>query len=189
MAQRETKKAAAPEARNQHSSSAAEPRSSNGGNHRQPTFEDFEEHSGFIDHDDSDYEPAAPPRPSRPTRNGRGSAGEKRDAAIAELVDMGFSIEQATRALDHTEDGLNVRQAIDFIMTEAHRKATGQPMDEDMFRSRSSSSRSNRSDTLIFQRWLRIFLHSLWPPVCLYSTKVRRLLTKPSKITLRNRVP
>lgn len=65
--------------------------------------------------------------------------GDPRDPFIAELVDMGFSVEQAKRGLSNTDTGLDVRQAIDFLMTEAHRKATGKPVD-------SSSSRNSRSN-------------------------------------------
>lgn len=48
---------------------------------------------------------------------------DPRDSAIAELLDMGFSMDQAARALDYTDDGLNVEQAIDYLMNEAHRRS------------------------------------------------------------------
>ncbi|KAF5111004.1 hypothetical protein DV495_004224 [Geotrichum candidum] len=65
--------------------------------------------------------------------------GDPRDPFIAELVDMGFSVEQAKRGLSNTDTGLDVRQAIDFLMLEAHSKATGKPVE----RPHSQSSRSN----------------------------------------------
>lgn len=55
------------------------------------------------------------------------SGSDPRDRSIAELIDMGFSDEQAIEALANTSDGVDVRQAVDYIMSEAHRKATGQP--------------------------------------------------------------
>lgn len=49
---------------------------------------------------------------------------DPRDPAIAELVDMGFSVDQATRALANTDTGLDVQQAIEFLMNEAHQKSS-----------------------------------------------------------------
>lgn len=67
-------------------------------------------------------------------------ASDPRDQYIAELVDMGFSVEQAKRGLANTDTGLDVRQAIDFLMNEAHRKATGK-----VGQQRPSSAGSNRA--------------------------------------------
>jgi tetratricopeptide (TPR) repeat protein len=84
-------------------------------------------------------------RVSTPTREekfsdlSKSKNGDPRDPFIAELVEMGFSVEQAKRGLSNTDTGLDVRQAIDFLMKEAHSKATGKPVD----RSHSRSSRSN----------------------------------------------
>lgn len=69
---------------------------------------------------------------------------DKRDHSIAELVDMGFSVDQAKRGLANSDTGLDVRQAIDFLMKEAHRKATGQG-DEPSRPSSAGSSTSGRS--------------------------------------------
>lgn len=84
-------------------------------------------------------------RASTPASERRNSpkpaANDPRDHSIAELVDMGFSIEQAKRGLANTNTGLDVRQAIDFLMREAHSKATGQPMEPP----RPSSAGSNRA--------------------------------------------
>ncbi|KAH3676356.1 hypothetical protein WICMUC_001987 [Wickerhamomyces mucosus] len=46
-----------------------------------------------------------------------------KDEAVAHLIDMGFSIEQSTEALNHTSNGLNVQEAISFIMNKAHNEA------------------------------------------------------------------
>ena len=52
--------------------------------------------------------------------------GDPRDPFIAELVDMGFSVEQAKRGLSNTDTGLDVRQAIDFLMLEADEQSNRQ---------------------------------------------------------------
>ncbi|VVT57988.1 uncharacterized protein SAPINGB_P005981 [Magnusiomyces paraingens] len=101
-----------------------------------------------FDMDEDDYE--APQRFS-PKKANKNSKSEKLDHAIAELVDMGFTAEQSAEALKFTDDGINVRQAIDYIMTEAHRKATGKPpIDPHEYRqhrAESSSGGNSRSDT------------------------------------------
>jgi hypothetical protein len=56
----------------------------------------------------------------RPTPATRGIP-DPRDPYIAELVDMGFSIEQARYALAQTDNGLDVQQAVEVLMEEAHR--------------------------------------------------------------------
>ncbi|KAK9455526.1 hypothetical protein V1511DRAFT_497995 [Dipodascopsis uninucleata] len=48
---------------------------------------------------------------------------DPRDRYVAELVDMGFSAEHARRALAHTDTGLNLQQAVDYLLKEAHQKA------------------------------------------------------------------
>ncbi|KAK9241071.1 hypothetical protein V1525DRAFT_447615 [Lipomyces kononenkoae] len=49
--------------------------------------------------------------------------GDSRDLPVAELVDMGFSVDQARRALAMTDNGLNVQQAVDILVNESHEKA------------------------------------------------------------------
>ncbi|KAK9366443.1 hypothetical protein V1509DRAFT_629925 [Lipomyces kononenkoae] len=49
--------------------------------------------------------------------------GDSRDLCVAELVDMGFGADQARRALAMTDNGLNVQQAVDILVNEAHEKA------------------------------------------------------------------
>ncbi|ANB13840.1 Swa2p [Sugiyamaella lignohabitans] len=68
-------------------------------------------------------------------------AADPRDHAIAELMDMGFSDEQAIYALAQTDTGLDVRQAVDVLMMQAHQKATGQPVTAG---SRSNSRRKQK---------------------------------------------
>ena len=56
-------------------------------------------------------------------RAGGGSAGNPQfDRAVAELVDYGFSAEDARRGLAES-GGLNVQAAVNFLLDDAHRKA------------------------------------------------------------------
>ncbi|ODV84674.1 hypothetical protein CANARDRAFT_28837 [[Candida] arabinofermentans NRRL YB-2248] len=47
---------------------------------------------------------------------------DKRDEALAELMDMGFPIEKANEALDSTESGYDLNGAISYLMNAAHSK-------------------------------------------------------------------
>ncbi|TGZ83036.1 hypothetical protein EX30DRAFT_316971 [Ascodesmis nigricans] len=51
---------------------------------------------------------------------------DPRDLAIAEIVDMGFSVEQSREALAQTETGLDVQGAIGYILDQAHHKSKSQ---------------------------------------------------------------
>lgn len=60
-----------------------------------------------------------------PTSN-RPAKSDPRDPYIAELVDMGFSASDARKALATTSNGLNIQEAIEFLMTEAHKNSSEQ---------------------------------------------------------------
>ena len=45
------------------------------------------------------------------------------DAAIAELVDMGFSAEKSRQALESTESGVDVQAAVGWLLNQAHRES------------------------------------------------------------------
>ncbi|KAF3924109.1 hypothetical protein AA313_de0209835 [Arthrobotrys entomopaga] len=78
--------------------------------------------------------PSPPPKPARPLRRPENAddlrsaartpppGKDPRDPAIAELVDMGFTAENAKRALAQTDTGLDVRGAVDYLLNEAHGK-------------------------------------------------------------------
>lgn len=70
---------------------------------------------------------------------------EERDEAIASLIDMGFSIEQATDALNHTSNGVNVEAAVSYIMNNAHQKARAKAGLPPERLSRTSSGTSQRN--------------------------------------------
>ncbi|ODV94636.1 hypothetical protein PACTADRAFT_3521 [Pachysolen tannophilus NRRL Y-2460] len=69
----------------------------------------------------------SPPRPERPQRPHSSANAEngsaKRDESLAELVEMGFDVERANEALNNTSDGINVQEAISYILNEAHRNS------------------------------------------------------------------
>lgn len=69
--------------------------------------------------DTAHFEPS--PEPPRPK-----SSNPATDKAVAELVDMGFSAEQASEALALTPSGKEVAMAIDIIMKQAHAAAKGE---------------------------------------------------------------
>lgn len=176
-------------------------------NREQNLYDENNEDSGFIHHDDDDgyskpqnahkydddNDDLRPKAKSFGTK--KGTASEQRDAAIAELIDMGFSIEQANRALDHTADGVNVRQAVDFIMIEAHKKATGQPMDENMFRSGSrssrgsSSTRSNRPETPEISKMAQDFSSQIFATGLSIFNQSKKTINKAIKDYTQSPVP
>lgn len=70
--------------------------------------------------EDSDSSSSDDGREARPQQGG---GNDPFDQAVAQLVDMGFSPEDATRGLTESGDGLNVQSAISFLLNDAHRKA------------------------------------------------------------------
>uniref|UniRef100_A0A060T2C2 ARAD1C24156p n=1 Tax=Blastobotrys adeninivorans TaxID=409370 RepID=A0A060T2C2_BLAAD len=87
--------------------------------------------------------PESPPSSPKASKSSRGD--DPRDGKIAELVEMGFSVEQSKRALANTDTGLDVRQAIDFLMREAHEKSRGNSSAESTRPSSRQSSRPQRA--------------------------------------------
>ncbi|KAI9803920.1 MAG: hypothetical protein M1825_001800 [Sarcosagium campestre] len=57
-----------------------------------------------------------------PTTSATYSTDSERKA-VAELVDMGFSVEKARLALSTTQSGIDVQTAVGWLLSEAHRKA------------------------------------------------------------------
>ncbi|KAI1215135.1 uncharacterized protein F4807DRAFT_21894 [Annulohypoxylon truncatum] len=85
-----------------------------------------------IEDSDSESEPEAPPR---------GSSSDPFDQAVAELVDMGFTAENARRGLTESGAGLNVQAAVGWLLDDAHRQARNKPTP-----SESSTERPRRDD-------------------------------------------
>ncbi|KAI1391396.1 uncharacterized protein F4822DRAFT_396597 [Hypoxylon trugodes] len=67
-----------------------------------------------IEESDSDSEPEIAPR---------GGSSDPFDKAVAELVDMGFTAENARRGLTESGAGLNVQAAVGWLLDDAHRQA------------------------------------------------------------------
>ncbi|KAK8112136.1 uncharacterized protein PG998_008593 [Apiospora kogelbergensis] len=75
----------------------------------------------------SDSSSDSEPEPqSRQPRGGRGG-DDPFDKAVAELVDMGFTPENARRGLTENGAGLNVQAAVGWLLDDAHKKNNGSP--------------------------------------------------------------
>ncbi|RYP74076.1 hypothetical protein DL769_004093 [Monosporascus sp. CRB-8-3] len=85
---------------------------------------------------DSDSEPEAP------SRNG---SSDPFDEAVAELVDMGFTAENARRALTESGAGLNVQAAVGWLLDDAHTQARSRQMHRDSPAERSGGEGNSRS--------------------------------------------
>ncbi|KAK6954144.1 hypothetical protein Daesc_004106 [Daldinia eschscholtzii] len=88
-----------------------------------------------IESSDSDSEPEAPPA---------GASSDPFDKAVAELVDMGFTAENARRGLTESGAGLNVQAAVGWLLDDAHRQARNKqsPAEHATERSRRDDNRS-----------------------------------------------
>lgn len=62
-----------------------------------------------------------PPRDDSPEP--KPSYAHPQDKAVAEIVDMGFPAEQARRALETTDTGLDVQAAVGWLLNQAHAEA------------------------------------------------------------------
>lgn len=69
------------------------------------------------------------------------TSGHPADKAVAEIVDMGFPVDKARLALEHTDTGLNVQAAIGWLLQQAHEEARNKSRARDM-------SQSSREDSL-----------------------------------------
>ena len=61
--------------------------------------------------------------PPRPAPQQAPPASDPKDHAIAEIMDMGFSAEQAQQALGETDSGVDVQAAISWLLDQAHSKS------------------------------------------------------------------
>lgn len=98
---------------------------------------------------DSDSEPdmQAPQRREHQRRGG----DDPFDKAVAELVDMGFTLENARRGLTECGAGLNVQAAVGWLLDDAHKTARqiktprDSPADRSRGREESGRARNNAS--------------------------------------------
>ncbi|KAI0009566.1 hypothetical protein F4779DRAFT_364407 [Xylariaceae sp. FL0662B] len=88
-----------------------------------------------IEGSDSDSEPELPPRQN---------SSDPFDRAVAELVEMGFTAENARRGLTESGAGLNVQAAVGWLLDDAHRQARSKPTTRDhpTEQTRTGNSRS-----------------------------------------------
>ncbi|KAI0471755.1 hypothetical protein GGR56DRAFT_667615 [Xylariaceae sp. FL0804] len=98
-----------------------------------------------IEESDSDSEPEPPTRR-------RGS--DPFDKAIAELVDMGFSAENARRGLTESGAGLNVQAAVGWLLDDAHKQSRNQqhPRDSPADRNRKEGGRPQNNGGAAWMR-------------------------------------
>lgn len=78
------------------------------------------------------------------------------DAAVAELVEMGFPADKSAEALAHTDSGTDIQAAVGWLLNQAHDQAKqksrqgdrgrASPLDAETDRHRSSSGRNNRHE-------------------------------------------
>lgn len=75
-----------------------------------------------IEDSDSSSSDDEPPR-HRQRPQGRPQGSDPFDKAIAQIMEMGFSAEDAARGLTESGQGLNVQAAVSFLLSDAHQKA------------------------------------------------------------------
>ncbi|KAI5924066.1 hypothetical protein F4810DRAFT_143392 [Camillea tinctor] len=88
-----------------------------------------------IEESDSDSEP----EPERPPRR---DGSDPFDKAVADLVDMGFTAENARRGLTESGAGLNVQAAVSWLLDDAHRQTRNKQTPRDR-----SSEPARRDDS------------------------------------------
>ena len=78
--------------------------------------------------------------PSPPPSN----ATHPQDKAVAELVDMGFPVEKARRALESTDSGTDVQGAVGWLLNQAHQEARERSRGPDATRNGHSPAATER---------------------------------------------
>ncbi|KAH6893156.1 hypothetical protein B0T10DRAFT_267024 [Thelonectria olida] len=93
-----------------------------------------------IEEDDDSSSGEEPPRPvERPAERQPKVNKDPFDRAVAQLVDYGFSAEDAQRALVESGQGYNAQAAVNWLLDEAHRKS------KEKAQGRSSSANASAS--------------------------------------------
>ncbi|KAF2140409.1 uncharacterized protein K452DRAFT_230493 [Aplosporella prunicola CBS 121167] len=102
----------------------------------------------------------ATPEPEIASSRGSSPAprNDPRDAAVAELVDMGFPADKSAEALTRTESGTDIQAAVGWLLNQAHEEARqksrqrhdeqgrASPFAEERERHRSEARRSTRNE-------------------------------------------
>lgn len=66
------------------------------------------------------------------------------DRAVAELVDMGFPVDKARIALEHTESGTDIQAAVGYLLNQAHSESRQQAPSADTSRQRGETHDDGR---------------------------------------------
>lgn len=82
---------------------------------------------------------------SEPESHPRGGSSDPFDKAVAELVDMGFSPENARRGLTENGAGLNVQAAVGWLLDDAHKQARNKQTPRDSPAERNGREENSRS--------------------------------------------
>ncbi|KAL8724110.1 MAG: hypothetical protein Q9181_006978 [Wetmoreana brouardii] len=84
--------------------------------------------------------------PTRPSiGKGDVASASPTDQALAELVDMGFSLEKSKQALATTESGADVQSAVGWLLNQAHQESRSQSRGGDEQSGRSERRQAPRS--------------------------------------------
>lgn len=118
---------------------------------RQPAHQPSPAPGKPIEGDDSSSDEEAPPPRQRQTRQaeGRGRSPPKDaafDGAVAQLVDYGFSPEDARRGLLESGAGTNVQAAANWLLDDAHKRAKAKAQGKDPDTVSISSERQRRNN-------------------------------------------
>ena len=94
-------------------------------------------------------EPVKPRHRPEPTARKAESthSAHPQDRAVAELVDMGFPVEKAKRALETTDSGTDVQAAVGWLLNQAHEESGSRPRGENRNVHDSSPVARRRGDT------------------------------------------
>jgi len=104
--------------------------------------------------------PTPSPKPESRRQSSPPPRSDPRDHAIAEIMDMGFTAEQAMQALAETETGIDVEGAVGWLLEQAHRKSkpttlAERPGSKQSRWDTSSDERERESDDASVLAWAR----------------------------------
>ncbi|KAL1957056.1 hypothetical protein VTO42DRAFT_6433 [Malbranchea cinnamomea] len=85
-------------------------------------------------------DPESPPQTAREEETASVKVDATLDKPLAELVDMGFSIEDAREALASTESGTDVQTAVGWLLNKAHEESRRKAQAKDRQRSQRSGN-------------------------------------------------
>lgn len=90
--------------------------------------------------------------PEMPSRHGDSDPFDK---AVAELVDMGFTAENARRGLTESGTGLNIQAAVGWLLDDAHKQARNKKQPRDSSAEHDRGEENSRSRNNGSPAWMR----------------------------------